>query len=592
MNISLAVFAKNSEGTALLSRLLVSATRHVEGVFPDAVITALRFKHGRIVLYNSNRLASAWAVPVWIEDHDAVISVSAPPIPRDEAVAAAGYEAKLIEAAADPSSLSLFNSCYFGASAGVHARWLRVWSDPIGLGRSYYVDNDRFFAASNSLAALTYFHSGDVEIDDVAWRSFAGFGWFIGDRTPFVGIKRLPPATVVTCDSAGVRFSTYGAYDDLVRARDREPNFDAAAAEMKLIAGNATRMMVGTPGIYLSGGKDSRVTTAAWIASGAPASVTTYGTIPQEAVIAERLIRAAEETIDLAAQGVTHRVLVGSPEQVKQSLQSRIDACMKMWDGDHAPIRMTSDVEFVRAGSVHIGGGGGEIAHGNYYQTEEKLRALEALDHPTDRLVSYFAKAKAALVPEGDRLIAEQLGAIEEEAQALGITGPTILDYFYFRERFRRWVVAGNQTHSVALYASPAFIRLAFDVTPRDRLNRVVHRRLTEVFMPCWQGIEYFKAAPSAVDMQGERGLRLWREDTRDFVFDTITKGLSYQQFWDQKQLIDLAIRVALGKALNTDEALIQRILWFEGFVTHATRLASRVREARNRALGDDEIGC
>lgn len=587
MNICLAAFAKSRDDIRPLKLLFAAATAHIQTIIPSAASTAKSFISGQTALYNTDRMASAWVAPVWVQTPDTIASVSSPPVPLDRRISAADYASNLLTATTVQDGMAAFNPGFLATTVDIQERRLRVWSDVIGLGRGYYVEDDRFFAASNSPAALTFFRDGGLEVDEIAWASYAGLGKFVRDRTPFVGVKRMLPSTVATCDERGVRFRSYGDYGALISPRCEPPDYQGTADELQTIVHNAAEMMVRTPEVHLSGGKDSRMTAAAWIASGESAAVMTINTLRQEAVVAERLMAMARERIDLDAQDVRHAIVPPSRARLHQTLPERIEGCMQVWNGDHAALRMINDVNPEAMGPVFISGGGGELAHNGFYKTERQLAMIKASSRPMDRVVAHFSQTSPVpTIPiEGERIIAEQLYDVEDEGRSFGITGPTLVDYYHIRERFRRWTAAGHATNSLALFASPAFVRLSFDVTPLDRLQKLVHRRLTNVFIPGWGDVEYYGGEPSRVDERAEQGLRVWQGDTRDLLFDTIASGKAYRRFWDREGLLDLALRVARGQTDNRFETVFQKMLWYEGFATYAARLAPRVAAARRRAL-------
>src|SRR5690606_30016286 len=139
------------------------------------------------------------------------------------------------------------------------------------------------------------------------------------------------------------------------------------------------------------------------------------------------------------------------------------------WDGDAPPIKaMTITAQRYQPKAPIFGGGGGEIAHGNYYPNDDILREVKESSSPIDRLIANFSRS-IGCHPDAPELVTHRLHQLQEVIRATGIDGPTILDAFYLKERFRRWVAAGHETHSVLLFACPGFVRLAFDATPEER---------------------------------------------------------------------------------------------------------------------------
>ena len=81
---------------------------------------------------------------------------------------------------------------------GIFAEWhiendcLKLFNDNFGLFPIYYTNNPISIAFSSSISDLLEIDKSR-QLDDAAIAVFLRVGWFIGDTTPFVDIKALPP---------------------------------------------------------------------------------------------------------------------------------------------------------------------------------------------------------------------------------------------------------------------------------------------------------------------------------------------------------------------------------------------------------------
>jgi asparagine synthetase B (glutamine-hydrolysing) len=578
VNVTLGVFARRPEHVAGMRRLATAAIDHVHSVFPDAVAEHRRHDSARAVVYNSNQ-SRAWRVGTWYEGPDSVLSLSAPPIPLDGPVDVTRYSEKIWTATADPSSLASFLPNYMGIR--VDGDRFSAWSDLLGLGRCYVVENRSYVAVSNHIGALVPFLDAPPTADEECWRQYAVFGWFVGDRTGIRGIRRVDPAVMITSKGRSARSKPYGDYRSLAGARQNTIDPSEVVEQLRTVTRNTSSIVTARPRVMLSGGRDSRLTAAVWLSAGNPALVRTVGTLAREADVARQLIAALGETTDLEAQGVEHEVTYPTPQETTQPLRERIANAMAYWDGDHPAACMKTNVSMSRPTHITIGGGGGEIAHGQYYANAKDLQKISAARRPMDRVAGNApwqictgdARASARAFLDGEAKYAARLRRRD----------PSALDLFYLRQRFRRWVMAGHNTSAVVMFAAPAFVRLAFDLSPEDRISRVAHLLLTRTCVPAWGEIPYYKPEKDDLRQITAQGLRLWQhEESARELYDTIAKGVAWPNYLDRASIESFAELARGGQAENAHEQWFHRVLWIESFTEHLSGLRRLYGAARS----------
>lgn len=584
MNVAFGVFAKHPAHSDWMRRRMDDAIAYGHEVFPHARETHRRRDMSRGSIYNAS-IMSAWRVPTWYEQGTEVLSFSAPPVPLEGSVEPTAYRRAIWRTVGSDKGLAQLQPNYFGCRLSVDG--FSAWSDTIGLGRCYVVDSTRVMAVSNHIGMLAFFVDGPLTLDEVSWRRFAAFGWFVEDRTGVEEIRRISPATRLSVDPDGAaRWDSYTDYDALARRRDEPADFDAAREQLATVTRNASSMLVERPIVQLSGGTDSRLTAAAWLSPGNPAMVRTKGTLSDEAIVAQELMRRLGESRDLEAQEVNHDVMDPAPprpgEGVKPIDERQRDA-MRIYDGDYIPSCVKANVSATGGSSrITIGGGGGEIAHAQYYPTQAALDSLCERQAGMDPVAGRAPWTNCTEATQA--ALREHLESEEQYARRLGRSDPSALDLFYLRQRFRRWVVAGHQTTSMVLFAAPAFIRMAFDLSPQDRVNRVAHRRLTEMFVPQWKDVPYYKPAPTDLQQITDKGLRLWQQKhSADYLFDLVASGGRWADYLQRSRVDSMASLARSGDAGNAHEQWFFRVLWIEGFQAHLNELGSRIARSSER---------
>ncbi|WP_343314017.1 hypothetical protein AAIB41_02410 [Brucella sp. BE17] len=341
---------------------------------------------------------------------------------------------------------------------------------------------------------------------------------------------------------------------------------------MRTAAQNITALASHPPTLHLSGGRDSRLTSAAFLSLSTPFRVLTFGDVSAESETAKQLA-------ELAGERAQHEIIKrGTDSMEEMTISQRQTISMAIWDGDMNPNRLSQ--RFISPAPVRqltITGGGGEIAHGNYYASRAMLDRVQKLTRRTDRLVSAFTGLGVSLDAAGE--VKSFCDSLYEDMARLGLAGPTMLDAFYLTERFRRWVAAGHNTSSPLLFGSPSFVRYSMDQTPDARLANQVHSDFISNLIPNWRGVPFFKAKPSDRDEKLEKGLRIWQGERSEEFFDVLLKATN-DPLWDGRSVLGAAVEVLRGNSQPRMESVFQRVLWRQGFITHMNALNRDIQKA------------
>lgn len=452
------------------------------------------------------------------------------------------------------------------------SKGLRIYTDGLGMARVYQADSGGLRAWSNRPAALAAIGAAVCEEDEEAWSAFAACGWFTEMRTPFAGVSRLGPGSVIETSADGsVRRRSTGALSVWATTGLRPDSYEAAASAMVTYVADVTALTTGSVVSMLSGGRDSRAVSAAVIGSGVPATFVTIGPLHGEVETARRLL-------ELAGRQAAHEIREPRPPGDREELTQRIRALHTSFDGDLTPVKMNSPVTGKTSGTVHFGGAGGEIAHANYYATTSRLEQLQSGGRgaPARRLQRYFRSMPGA-TPEGYRRVDAVVERWTAMAEELGIHGPSTLDFFYLMERFRRWAPAANTPGSFPPFATPAFMSAALGMRPVDRVEGRLHTSIIRSLIPRWVEVPFYKASAEDSSAKSARRLRIWQGKDAVSMEQILDSPTDWDDVFDAATVRDLW-RTATSDGLpNRMEAIFQRVAWRAVFRDHITDLQRRL---------------
>lgn len=486
MNILTVVIAHDNQAAASLESRLQKSMGVAAAASGEDLSSFASRRSGAVSVYCSQPVSPVWKEGPWVARDDELVAFSMPPAPMTGTLSGGSWGSYVRQNLLDTFSPSDFAPNYFGCR--VRGTDVDVWTDHLGMGRCYTVTNSKYSAFSNHIGALVPFLLEKPSVDETALARFAAFGWYTEDSTPITEVKRVPAAQVYTFSKGTVETSTYLDLEELY-VGGGEPDFGGAAAEMMNLNSNLSQMANIAPTVFLSGGRDSRMTCGTWIGGGGQGSVVTYGDLEEEAMIASELMSIFDNTRRAPDQKVTHdvraRPAAGSTEL--RPLGHRIRTAFTMWDGDAAPVKLRGNVGPSRARRFSVSGIGGEITHGYFYGKPGMIDRIRALPGPLDRLQQVFQR-KNYLAEGAFEALDGFFEAKEAEYRSIGLSDFRLLDYFYLEEKLRRWSPQTTNTISPVPLCTIGYQRLAFRLSLEQQIDVEAPLKIADAAIPGWGG--------------------------------------------------------------------------------------------------------
>ncbi|PWH06456.1 hypothetical protein DEO23_05660 [Brachybacterium endophyticum] len=575
------VAALSEKGKALFSSLWSAAVELGSSAY--GLEKAVSVKTDSRGLLNARATEGTWSVPGWLEDERGVLSLSQPPVSVTQSVTLGNWEAWARETLRSDQGRATVQPGYFGLQLGTDGSF-EAWNDTFGFGRSYVVRNEHFVAVGNHIGMVSLFSDRPLEVDMYGCDVLSQFGFWPEDVSPVRSVKRLGPADVITVGPDDqVHVHRYASDEEFYGYREAEPDVDAVAASLAVLTGNAGEIAQQSPVVHLSGGQDSRVTAAAWVAGGKPATIQTLGTLQGEVDIAEQLVAALEPERSLEDRGITHNITVPNRASLSTfSIEDRLQQAMLMWDGDFAPGNLKAAIRRPPARNrLTIGGANGEVMHGIYYSTESILKIARGLDHPVRRVGAAFpgrANTERSR-PAAMEFLEHQI----DFTRRLGQHDATALNVFQMHSKFRRWINAQLSAGSFILLLNPVFVRAGMDLTPEQRLGKVMQKALSRALVPQWEDVPYYKANfEESTTASRTRGIRTW--DTSPGSLERLLEERTAWQEWFPYDVIaDILEKVRAGEANGAHESTLNKAYVLDAIPDHVGALEQRRHSALSR---------
>jgi hypothetical protein len=364
-----------------------------------------------------------------------------------------------------------FDGLYTAASLSASGAGVIV-TDPCSVAMLYRAENDDVvaFATSAGLAARvtsTPGHEPDRDPLGTAWLPLLGY--FVGDRTGFVGTNVLPLGSYVEIDPAygsRLRFSnaTPWAPESGLAPVEQHDLIDLVHHDLLESVQSIADLPASPKFADLTGGRDSRLILATMLEAGVADRFTfrTRGTEHTPDSIVGRMIA---QRLQLQQEAVAITAL-DDPIGLHRRLHTHVFQTSGMtsaWD-----LQGTLGI----ATTPSVTGFVGEILRTNFKSYPTSLGALGHVFHsraPIDRLSIVQPDVRSKLV---EVLDAELL----ERVEAGGSTQDR-LDTFYVRHRLRRWFGTAQELGHLGrvfpLYQLRG-LQAAFALGPTNRANELV----------------------------------------------------------------------------------------------------------------------
>jgi len=448
---------------------------------------------------------------------------------------------------------------------------LELFTDSIGVGRLFQLRLADGWVWSNRPAAALLFAGIPAVAAQRGWSFAAASGWFMDDSTPYDGVLAVPGATHIVADGSRRQRVVSRIEATSVWSTDSPDTVEETAEALQDVARSVGRVWPGRPTVDLSGGRDSRVVAAAFLAAGVEVKLNSYDAVPGELEVAESLVQSLKVPVEHAVS----RKTAGTRSQVKPQPLELVERARR-WHRYSEGLRPASYLfhappkSLAAVGHLAIGGAGGEVAHGHFYPPD--VLQLDALPLAT-KLHAFSNHLQTRLTPaagpaEASRdAVAGQIDNVLRAAVHGGIESATMLDYFYVVERLRRWGTTGERGGVVSPLLVPSFVRAAFALKPAQRVGNELHRGLVQQLVPEWADVPFFK--PTRVRGSTPRVRRLADAADRDQIEDL----LQDVEGFDRRALNTLWAASVAGASSATAEATLCQALWRATFDLHLADL-------------------
>ncbi|WP_226344668.1 hypothetical protein [Agilicoccus flavus] len=487
----------------------------------------------------------------------------------------------------DPAAMLRIAPPFVLAHLHAEADALTLHTDALGVGRLFEVTTPWGRVWSNRPVAALRFAGLPATADPHGWAQSAVADEFFGETTPYAGVRAVDAASTIHWDGRAGRLSVSAV--DIVAswsgagatAAHRAELAHDAAQSLRAVAASVSRLYDVRPVVDLSGGRDSRLVAASFVAAGADVTLHSHDAVPGD-------LDGARTLVGLLADPPEHRVrhlpTGGRVETPPFAALERARAWHDVAEGlrpctflGHRPPATLDERT-----DVAVGGVGGEIAHGFFYPGG--LDALLAL--PEDTRLRRFAAAvvtRQAPVPGATNaaraeLVAHVLAVLRGIA-ARGHTGASVLDVYYLRERLRRWGTTAERLGTVSPLLSPAFIQAALAMTPQDRQANTLHRDIIRSLVPAWADVPFFPAESSAAPVTPAAGaptpaapprvIRVADASDADRVEHLLADSASWGAAFDVPHVHDLWRASRAGETTARQERVLRSALWRGSFADH-----------------------
>ncbi len=451
---------------------------------------------------------------------------------------------------------------------------LVVVNDPIGAGRLFETTLAQGRIWSNRAAAGKLFAGAPIEPDREGWELLAAVGWFCGPFTPIKDVRKVAAGSVIEAGADGVSVRESDVIGGLVAGGDDLASIYAEAASQAVDQVRfADSLWRERPVIHLSGGRDSRLVAAAALSAGVDAVFRTSDNTPGEADVARQLVSVAPRPMEHV---VAHTEEGDGPQTplLDRTLRSQL-----LHDGMRHASKARRDVNLPRsrASRATLAGWGGEIAHAFYYQDARQLRKVrrKGRDQVMTRLLESSRKKHGAASAAAYERARVEFDSIVAKGEAFGLAGPDLLNWFYLVERFVHRFEIGADSQGVSVYATPGFIRLAFAISPEERISMSAHAELTARLVPEWKDVPFFVPQPGP--RPALRRARLWEAPgDAEVVAALIAEGGAWTELFREERIKEMWKELRSGGGFADWETVFERLVFRAAFGRFQARIAER----------------
>jgi hypothetical protein len=474
---------------------------------------------------------------------------------------------------------------------------LALLTDAVGLGRLFELRLPHGWVWSNRPTAAYLFAGLPVEADRRGWRHHASSDWFMADSSPFKGLTAVAAATCIRVGRDGVpRVSRQDPVRHwLSKAADPlEPvDLEGTAHSLQRSARSVARLWNEVPRIGLSGGRDSRLVSAAFLSAGVAVQLHTNANPQGEADVAAELVARSGGEVRHEVKQVAS---VALPVQHQMGAADRALGWMRYSEGLHPAsfLPRVPPTTHARGSHLLVSGVGGELAHGHYYPPDSLAVAALPADEQLKFCVAHLRRqliARRGPNAEARALVRARIDEVLEAALQAGAQPLVALDVFYLVERLRRWGTSADQADIAIPLLTPAFVGAALRLTPQQRRENALHRALTAHLMPSWAQVPYYAPASSTRGHGRVSPPRLWQVDAqREVLAAVVHESGIWADSFDVAQVHEIWHKAVAGAASTAEESVLQRVIWRGAFREYAAAVNGEP-EVRPAPIVVTEVG-
>ena len=519
--------------------------------------------------------------PLWARDATLAVAATNAPTGTERVVGAAHGERgalKLGAALRDrPERLRELNPPFVIAVLDERTRSLTIVNDFLATGRLYELRTEEGRVWANRLGALAVFAGRRPEASADGWAMLAAAGWFLGESTPFRGVRKVLHGSVIVAreerEAIEVDATQTNAVAKLVGRRRalRRRSFAAAARQTRELAESIDRLWDTRVVVNFSGGRDSRVTAAGTIAAGLDATYRTMDIQPGEADAVRALVAAAPVPIE-------HSVTAPEQGEPEDGLDERLRALLSIHDAISNPMSLVRAAKRLPEQGLRtplVTGHGGELGHGFYYSARS-LKKIERGGEAgiVERLEGLGRQTHSAAREEAYAVYAAEVGRTIAQGRERGVQGPSLLDYFYLAQRLAFRAGLGTRNDRYSACATPAFVRASFDLEPIQRVRVALHQAIVDRLVPQWSGMPFFHGEGGAMPEMNRD--RIWEKPRHAEEMEAmLSRDDLWGELFDPARVREMWSEVRAGRGRGNYEPVFLRIAWRVGFESHLERLAA-----------------
>ena len=370
---------------------------------------------------------------------------------------------------------------------------LTMCNDRYGFRPVYICDRGDYFLFSSEIKAILQDKNFKKYIDLEAMADFFSFGYILGNKTFFKGIKLLPPASFVKFRNDRISIYNYWNWDNIKSLSNNDE--DEIVNELgRLWLQSVERNMKGKSkkGVFLSGGLDSRAIVSAIAQKHYPIHTVTFGKKDcDDYKIAGKVCKAlgiknhfVEISADTWFSDLKKTVYIaeGNLNVIHQHSWDSVDIAKKYFD-------------------ISLNGLGGDSVAGGSYLMKDFFYITESEKYYN----KIFSKMNNEGIPIGEEAkfysfkILNDLSGLSRESLKREINRQKSSDYLFLNNRIRKFILYGllpdlTKIENRMPFFDNDFIDFVYGLPNELRFNHYIFNKMLLKFFPktClsipWQG--------------------------------------------------------------------------------------------------------